>query len=853
MGFEQVHRLNQEKRAGAFEVLSNISRNIAAADQDSSVFYDFICGQLGLLGIKNIFLATYEEITDAVRINFAATEGKKVDVSEEEGRGLQGEDHEKLKRAIKDGSALLLNSREEVEENGFSSVLSDNTGKVVNACLSVPLTGGKLPGILVQYLCGDSNIFGKNEDDEMILQSIANMIVIAIDKKRVKKERNQLRYLIDNIPGCYIYIKDLESRFVVANTAVAQVMRQKSPKDVIGQSDFDFYSDKEEAQHYYDDEQKIIQTGESVKNIEEWSKDLEGNDRVTLTTKDVFRNSDGDIIGTFGIGRDVTELVLAERALEKEKNLLRTLIDSVPDHIYAKDTAHRFILANKTVLRFARISTQEEIIGKRDKDFFRPELAEKYEAKEQEILDSGKGAGYEELIEHPSTGKKINLLTIKEPLRNDDGKVIGLVGINRDITRIKQFQNRLERLIHLAGELTALREDEFDIERCERQVADFIYNNASELMDTANMYIAVYHKEEDLITFPLKFLNKGEENYVKPRMFSTGKGKTESIIRSKRYLLIKTRCEDEEWNRNNINYMKNIKYVSSWIGVPIKLHDKVLGVIATYNEKEENLYTEEDVELLESLGSLVAVALENLRLYSEKEQQTKKLRKAQHKISRYHELTTRSRLAADFMHRLNNLAGTIPIWAELIEEHTNKLVAHIKEDTRRLLQEAKIPSYSEEDINIKDMLETILNQVRVQYCQNKNIKINDQEISNDLCLVRGVYYSLANSIFSIIENGIEAIIAKKTPGELTVKAENCQNRPAVLIEIRDTGEGISKDDIPKLFTFSFSTKPPKEGASERGYGLWSAKLDIKTFKGTIDLMETNEGYGSTFRITLPRK
>ena len=74
----------------------------------------------------------------------------------------------------------------------------------------------------------------------------------------------------------------------------------------------------------------------------------------------------------------------------KRKNLLRTLIENVPDHIYVKDVQSRFMIANTAVVKFIGVSSEDGLKGKADRDFFPPELAEKYYKDEQRIIKSGK-------------------------------------------------------------------------------------------------------------------------------------------------------------------------------------------------------------------------------------------------------------------------------------------------------------------------------------------------------------------------------------------------------------------------------------------------------------------------------
>lgn len=144
--------------------------------------------------------------------------------------------------------------------------------------------------------------------------------------------------------------------------------------------------------------------------------------------------------------RDVTGRKEAEATSTGENDLLRTLIDNLPDLIYVKDTESRFLVANMAEARLLGAATPEELLGKSDADYFPAELAGKYRADEQAILQSGQPLlNYEEpTVELDGNPKWF--INSKVPVRDRQGKVIGLVGMGRDITERKQAEAERERL-----------------------------------------------------------------------------------------------------------------------------------------------------------------------------------------------------------------------------------------------------------------------------------------------------------------------------------------------------------------------------------------------------------------------
>ena len=134
----------------------------------------------------------------------------------------------------------------------------------------------------------------------------------------------------------------------------------------------------------------------------------------------------------------------AESALAFEQKLLRTLVENIPFRIYAKDRSSRFLFGNNRMARLAGLSGPSDLIGKTDFDFFPAELAAKYFADEQQVLQSGQALlDYEELVEDQDTGELGWTVTTKVLLRDADGAVTGIVGIGYDVTQRKQMEARL--------------------------------------------------------------------------------------------------------------------------------------------------------------------------------------------------------------------------------------------------------------------------------------------------------------------------------------------------------------------------------------------------------------------------
>jgi PAS domain S-box-containing protein len=132
-------------------------------------------------------------------------------------------------------------------------------------------------------------------------------------KKSLFDEEQLLYALIDNMPD-FIYIKDTDSHFIVANQKIMDLHGLKSRDQLIGKSDHDFYP-RELADKYRRNEQTIIRTGKPLINHEKRSLDEQGNEIYLSTTKIPLRDAAGEIIGIVGIGRDISANKAAEEKL----------------------------------------------------------------------------------------------------------------------------------------------------------------------------------------------------------------------------------------------------------------------------------------------------------------------------------------------------------------------------------------------------------------------------------------------------------------------------------------------------------------------------------------------------------
>jgi PAS domain S-box-containing protein len=365
--------------------------------------------------------------------------------------------------------------------------------------------------------------------------------------------------------------------------------------------------------------------------------------------------------------QEIAERREAEAALAEERNLLRTLIDNLPDFIYVKDTESRFVLANTATLQVLQATEVEQLFGKTDLDLHPPELAAQYYADERGVIQSGKPLiDRQEPFVAPQ-GEKRWCLTTKVPLRDNQGQIIGLVGVGRDITSRKQEEEELQRyrdhLEDLVIERTAglreankqLRQEIAERQRAEAErehllAAEHEQRLLAETMQEVTLVLtsqikleAILHEilrqAQRLVPYNTANISLLEDDMLRVTYwqgYETFQGEAfvtslnrrvadlplaKAAIETRTALVVPDTRQQPGW----VTFTETA-WIRSHLAVPICLHDQVLGLLRLDGD-QPNQFSTEDAQRLQALVNAAAIALENARLYTETQklfQQTQK-------------------------------------------------------------------------------------------------------------------------------------------------------------------------------------------------------------------------------------
>ena len=520
-------------------------------------------------------------------------------------------------RAARRGEPVLVSDVTQVS-NWLSNPLLPNT----RAELAVPI---KLGNMVLGVLDVQSDtVGGLNEEDQLLLLGLCGQIAVFIRKRQTEseyeqslvslvQERNLRQTLIDNLPDL-AYVKDTDSRFLLVNDATLRQLGAAHVDDVIGKTDFDF-SPPELAEQYYADEQALFASGQSLVGHEEPVFHHEtGMMQWLLSTKIIFRDEQGEVAGLIGLNRDITERRDAERRLQESEVLFQSLVDGFPQNVYRVDRDGRVLFGNKAYLATLGL-TLEEVVGKTAFDLFPQELAEKYTADDRQVIETGQISDVIEVHKVQATGETIHVHTVKAPVRDHNDQIVGVQGIFWDVTERMQAEAMLAKRateLETVAEVGVATATILETDKLLQQVVDL-----------TKARFGLYHAHIYLLNEAADTLDLAA-GAGQPGRQMVENGWQIALDRQASLVAQAARTRQGVISndvRQASNFLANplLPGTRAELAVPLVVQDVLLGVLDVQSDKLD-YFTDEDVRIQTIMGTQIAVALQNSRLFAQAEQ-----------------------------------------------------------------------------------------------------------------------------------------------------------------------------------------------------------------------------------------
>jgi PAS domain S-box-containing protein len=242
--------------------------------------------------------------------------------------------------------------------------------------------------------------------------------------------------LFEKAPVAYHEI-DRNGTIVRVNEAECRLLGY-SAEEMVGRPAWEFVAPDQQSRSREAIRRKISEIQALVPYAREFAR-RDGTRLFLEFHENLVRDSGGVVTGILSAALDITARREAEAALARERQLLRTLIDSLPDYIYVKDPEGRYLLINEAQARLLGLSSPAEAIGKTIADFLPGPLGDMVLTDDRRVCETGEPViGKEELL-----GSSW-MLTTKVPIRDEAGRVVALVGLRRDIADLRKAREAIE-------------------------------------------------------------------------------------------------------------------------------------------------------------------------------------------------------------------------------------------------------------------------------------------------------------------------------------------------------------------------------------------------------------------------
>ncbi len=565
---------------------------------------------------------------------------------------------------------------------------------------------------------------------------------------------------------------------------------------------------------------------------------------------------------------EVVERKRSEDALAVERTLLRTVIDNLPYYIYAKDTEGRFILKNLADVRLMGAASPDEVIGKTDFDYYPSGLAEKYHADDQTVLRSGQPLINQEEPITAADGTQGWILTSKVPLRDTQGRVVGLVGIGRDISERKQAEEALQRY-NQRLEIFREIDQRIVVAHSPDAVANDVLERLVHLIPCEWAGVVLYNEESSEARIIALQQTLDSYAHVEKKIPFTLNQILEQLEAGQS--IVFGDLKSIEGPKAQLASHIMVHGLRSGVAVPLIAQNRLMGILVLAS-LQVDFFTPEHQSIAEEIGTQVAIAFHqtelndqiarhNVELEQRVRERTRQLEAANE------ELQTLSQVKDEFVsnvsHELRTPITNLKLRLHLLAAQPDSWEIHLAVMSReidrlhQIIESLLFLSRLDQKRANWNPTRIDLNQVISEFIRDRTPLAQNAELSlsfsgePDLPLVEADVALWEQALSILLTNAFNYTPAG---GQVEVSTQTCEREGQhwVSVTVNDTGLGISADEQTYLFERFFrGTAGRESGTPGTGLGLSIVQEIVDKHRGRVEVFsEGIPGKGTTFSLWL---
>lgn len=710
-----------------------------------------------------------------------------------------------------------------------------------------------------EYVClydGDGRIIGHFG----IQREVTKRKQAAID---LQASQTMLRLVLDNIPQA-VFWKDRKSVYLGCNQEFANDAGIADPADIIGLTDYDLPWTREEAKFFRTIDQQVMENNQPQYNLEE-PQTQAGKETTSwlLTNKIPLHGANDLVVGILGTYADITEIKNTQEALRRSEEMYRRIVNTAEEGIWVLDAQGNTTFVNNKMATMLQYRP-DEMIGHPLFDFINHKDKQKYTPERlQQRIQSGRE--HRDFKFERKDGSYIWTIISISPIKTDDGRYTGAVGMVTDITQRRQVEKNLEKYIN---RLEILRYIENAILNAQstRAIAHELLTRLHEIIPfvQGTVLLIDWKAQTAKALACISQVDTGMEAGTQHSLHEIGF--IEKIAMGKLFY---------ESDLNNIEspslVIQQIKRTgaSSMLGVPLVAQGQVIGMTVV-GGTQQNAFTIEHIEIIQELAHSLAVAVEQAQLREQIQQHTIELE--QRVLKRTYELQKanerlkemdylKSKFISDVTHELRTPVTNMLLYLDLLRlgkaDNFERYHQVLKEQTERLRQLVEDSldltrlDLAQGDISLLWLeLNSLVSQAVTAVTQNaerKNITLNLAPTPLPPIPMDGGQISRVMAV--LLNNAINFTPA----GQVYVSTQLDDTAALAGIMIQDTGIGFAEKDLEHCFEpFYRGENVGQLNIPGNGLGLTLAKRIVDLHNGRIEIQSTL-GKGSTVTVWLPLK